>query len=443
MATKSNGLPSHWNVRRLDEVATIIDSLHKTPIYSDVGRPMIRVTDVQGGFLKTINALRVSDEVFDEFTRRYKPKRGDIVFSRVGTYGNASYVNTDEDFCLGQNTALLSPKINGRFLHLFLQSRDAQQQIDDSAVGSTQKTISLKSIAALHIPVPPHDELEAIAAMLGALDDKIELNRRMNATLEAIARALFQSWFVDFDPVRAKLDARQPTAVDPATAALFPSEFEHSQLGPIPKGWSVEQLQNVVKVVRGRSYRSTELATSSVALVTLKSFNRGGGYRADGLKPYTGEYNSEQRVTAGDLILAFTDVTQAAEVLGRPALVERTHDYAALVASLDIGIVRPTTERVSIPFLYCLFLTDTFRHHAYSHATGTTVLHLGAEALPSFKTVLPPAPLMRRFSEVLHCLFDRKKANEGESVTLRTTREALLPKLLSGELRVGPLNDAS
>ena len=164
----NNGLPTGWHVRRLDEVATIIDSLHKTPTYSDAGHPMIRVMDVQGGFLRVTDALRVSDNVFEEFTRRYKPKRGDIVFSRVGSYGNASYVNTDEPFCLGQNTALISPAINGRFLHLFLQTADARRQIDELVVGSTQKTISLKSIAALQIPIPPRDELEAIAAMLGA-----------------------------------------------------------------------------------------------------------------------------------------------------------------------------------------------------------------------------------------------------------------------------------
>ncbi len=222
MSERAQLLPESWEVRRLDEVATIIDSLHKTPSYSDVGNAMVRVTDVQGGFLDLTKTLRVSTEVFREFTRRYAPRKGDMVFSRVGSYGNISYARTDTPFCLGQNTALISPRINGRFLHLFLQSQEARWQIEQVVVGSTQKTISLKSISALQIPVPPPDEIEAIAAVLGALDDKIELNRRMNATLDAMARALFQSWFVDFDPVRAKLDSRQPPGLDPTTAALFP-----------------------------------------------------------------------------------------------------------------------------------------------------------------------------------------------------------------------------
>src|SRR5204863_6514313 len=111
-------------------------------------------------------------------------------------------------------------------------------------------------------PLPPLAEQEAIAAVLGALDDKIELNRRMNTTLEAMARALFQSWFVNFDPVRAKLDGRQPTGLDPATAALFPNEFEDSELGPIPKGWHIGKLGEVATNPR-RTVRAHEIASGT------------------------------------------------------------------------------------------------------------------------------------------------------------------------------------
>src|SRR5262249_44075281 len=161
--------------------------------------------------------LSVTEDIFEEFTRRHVPQQGDIVFSRVGTYGNASYVATDAPFCLGQNTALIHPKINGRFLHLYLQSSPSREQIEQSVVGPTQKTISLKSIGALQVPVPPKQELQAIAHIVGTLDDKIELNQRMNETLEAMALALFKSWFVDFDPVRAKAEGRDPGLPQPSS----------------------------------------------------------------------------------------------------------------------------------------------------------------------------------------------------------------------------------
>jgi type I restriction enzyme S subunit len=258
----------------------------------------------------------------------------------------------------------------------------------------------------------------------------------MNATLEAMARALFQSWFVDFDPVRAKLDGRPPAALDPATASLFPEHLEDSSLGHIPQGWKACPLAELIEVVKGRSYRSEELAESKTALVTLKSFLRAGGYRTDGLKPFTGEYKPNQRVRAGDLVVAFTDVTQAADVIGKPALVRSDDRFETLVASLDVGIVRPKSKHVSIPFLYCLFLTAEFQAHTYSHATGTTVLHLGSTAIPSFVSVVPPVDIAEKFAERADPIFRLIDENAKQSRTLATLRDTLLPKLLSGELSV-------
>ena len=238
-------IPDHWKMCKLDEVCIITDSLHKTPEYSDCGLPMVRVTDIKGGFLDLSGAALVSREIFVEFTRRHGPQKGDIIFSRVGTYGNASYVNGETPFCVGQNTAVISPTINSRFLHLCLQSPLLQRQIEHSAVGSTQKTISLKSIASLRVPLPPLKEIDAIAHILGTLDDKIELNRRMNETLEAMARAIFKSWFVDFDPVRTKAEGRDP-ALSKEISDLFPSHFQDSDLGEIPDGWPAMRLVEVL-----------------------------------------------------------------------------------------------------------------------------------------------------------------------------------------------------
>jgi hypothetical protein len=249
---------------------------------------MVRVTDVQGGFLDLSKTLRVSEEVFHEFTRRYAPKKGDMVFSRVGSYGNVSYARTDTPFCLGQNTALISPHINGRFLHLFLQSAEARWQIEQVVVGSTQKTISLKSISALQIPIPPPDELEAIAAVLGALDDKIELNRRMNATLEAMARALFQSWFVDFDPVRAKLDGRPPPL---STLPPPPSS---------PSTWKTPRLDTSRKVGRlGKSKTAAcRFRTAAHRAAMNRAFGRVETYRGSLQAKFDNQSSQQRRASS-------------------------------------------------------------------------------------------------------------------------------------------------
>lgn len=342
---------------------------------------------------------------------------------------------------VNQHVAIIRPQpksLDARFLRYVLVSHEYQSRLLALAsAGATRPALTKSMIEELDIPSPPLAEQKAIAEVLGALDDKIELNRRMNGTLEAMARALFQSWFVDFDPVRAKLDGRPPAALDPATAALFPEHLEDSPLGHIPKGWKACPLTELIEVVKGRSYRSEELAESKTALVTLKSFLRGGGYRTDGLKPFTGEYKPNQRVRPGDLVVAFTDVTQAADVIGKPALVRSDDRFEALVASLDVGIVRPKSKHVSIPFLYCLFLTAEFQAHTYSHATGTTVLHLGSTAIPSFVSVVPPVEIAEKFAERADPIFRLIDENAKQSRTLATLRDTLLPKLLSGELSVG------
>src|SRR5437762_7316434 len=161
-----------------------------------------------------------------------------VVLGRKGVVGSVFY--TDQDYW-PHDTTLWVKNFHGndtRFVYYFFKS--VAHEIAGMDVGSANPTLNRNHVHPLPTKWPPLVEQQAIAAMLGALDDKIELNRRMNATLEAIARALFQSWFVDFEPVRAKLDSRQPAGIDSATAALFPNEFEDSELGHIPKGWDAK-----------------------------------------------------------------------------------------------------------------------------------------------------------------------------------------------------------
>ncbi|MFN4023164.1 MAG: restriction endonuclease subunit S, partial [Hydrogenophilus thermoluteolus] len=193
---------------------------------------------------------------------------------------------------------------------------------------------------------------------------------------------------------------------------------------------------DVVEIVKGCSYKSEELAESTTALVTLKSFARGGGYRTDGLKSFTGKYKQEQVIVPGEIIIACTDVTQAAEIIGRTAVVRRSRRYQTLVASLDTIIVRPQSERVTRAFLYYLGRSDSFVAHTYSHTTGTTVLHLGKEAIPTYRHVLPPREIVRQFDVVASNALSRTDALEDESERLVALRDTLLPKLISGELRV-------
>lgn len=291
-------------------------------------------------------------------------------------------------------------------------------------------------VQSLPVWVPELTEQRAIASALRALDAKIDLNRQMNTTLETTARALFKSWFVDFDPVRARAEGRAPAGMDAATARLFPDGFERSEIGDIPRGWHAGAYGPGLTVVKGKSYKSDELQPSRTALVTLKSFLRGGGYRADGLKEYVGPCKLEQVVNPGEVVVAFTDVTQAAEVIGRPARIRADERYERLVASLDVGIIRPSAPELPPNFLYYCFLEPAFRDHTYAHSNGSTVLHLAAGAVEKYVGLWPSVESASAFAALVRPFVEHQDANWRQSDGLAALRNALLPRLLSGELRV-------
>ena len=271
----------------------------------------------------------------------------------------------------------IEDKTDNLFVYYLARDPSLRTFAIHSMQGSTgRQRVDANSLGLFEFALPPIEEQRRIAHILGALDDKIELNRQMNETLEAMARAIFKSWFIDFDPVKAKMERQKPIGLDTETAALFPSAFQDSLLGKIPKGWAVEKIGNLVEIVKGRSYRSTELTESDVALVSIKSIRRGGGYLPDNLRPYTGKYNPEQVITPGELVIAYTDLTQEAEIPGKPAIVRGDEKYQTLVPSLHLRIIRPLESTVSVRFLYCLFRERHFQSHIYGYADGTTVLQL-------------------------------------------------------------------
>lgn len=397
------------------------------------GIPFARIPNVVGRFDFKGTDLLSRDLV--DAVKRSRP--GDVVFTSKGTVGRFALVqsNTPEfvyspQLCFWRS---LKPDfIDPIWLYYWMQGRQFYAQFK-SVAGQTDMAeyVSLKDQRMMTIDIPPLSQQRRIAGILGALDDKIGLNRNMNDTLEQMAQALFKSWFVDFDPVRTKAAGRQPAGMNKATADLFPDSFVDTELGKIPKGWEVVRLGDEVVVTRGCSYKSEELAASPTAMVTLKSFKRGGGYRQDGLKAYTGAHKPAQVVHPGELVVSYTDVTQAAELIGRPAIVGSTKNFGKLVISQDVSVVRPTSH-LTISYLYRLMMEDAFKAHTYAHSTGTTVLHLSSNALPSFKFSKPSKALFMAFDQVAANLLKITETNNTQSRSLEAIRDTLLPRLLAG-----------
>ena len=428
-------MTSEWAEVTIEEITSKLgDGLHGTPIYSENGEyHFINGNNLVNGRIIFDGKTKRCDA--EEF-RKYQKPLGNrtILVSINGTLGNVAYYK-GEKVILGKSACYFNLKVDieKRFVGYIVSSSIFQKYLEQIATGTTIQNVSLKSMRGFSFKLPPLDEQKAIASVLGALDDKIENNRRMNETLEEMARTIFKSWFVDFDPVHAKAAGNAPAHMDDETAALFPSSFGDDGL---PKGWKWRKLGDCVTLTKGRSYKSAELQESDTALVSLKSFLRGGGYRPDGLKAYIGTYKDEQTLNSGDLIVALTDVTQAADVIGKPAIVRSDNEFKTLVASLDVGVLRSIEPSVSIPFLYCMMMTHDFQTHIYGHTSGTTVLHLGKEGVPTYEFGMPTCEVLDKFTTIAKPIFSKIELNAGNSNALAELRDTLLPKLMSGELRV-------
>ena len=290
----------------------------------------------------------------------------------------------------------------------------------------------------LPLSLPPIGDQRAIAGILGALDDKIELNRRMNETLEATAKAIFKSWFVDFDPVRAKLDGRQPPGLDPTTAALFPDRFETSDLGRIPQGWEIKAISDVTfRVTKGDTPRNEAVEAAPpndrlIPMLRVNAITEGGEVLLNKVEfiPESIHLGKSKRS-----ILAVNDILYTnAGTIGRVALVQE--DILPANTNQAIAIIRPDPAHVPPVFLYMLVRQSEFQtvlHHNIVHAVQA---NLALGKISDARSIFAPIATLSQLSEPIVRVLERVFRNRRESRTLAALRDALLPKLLSGEIRV-------
>jgi type I restriction enzyme S subunit len=283
------------------------------------------------------------------------------------------------------------------------------------------------------VPNPP--EQKAIAAVLGALDDKIELNRRMNATLQAMARALFQSWFVDFDPVRAKLDGRKPAGLDDATAQLFPSFFGESDVGHIPKGWTSQAVGDVVDCVGGGTPSTKE-----------PKYWVGGTYHWTTPKDFSSLQapillDTDRKLTEDGIAKISSGLLPAGTLLLSSRAPVGYLAIAAMPVAINQGFIAlKCNERASNFFM--LNWCQMNMAEIESRATGTTFAEISKQNFRPIRVVLPTNELMAAFTAKVAPLYAQITANLHQSRTLARLRDVLLPKLLSGEMVVNELHGA-
>ncbi len=277
----------------------------------------------------------------------------------------------------------------------------------------------------------------SVGCLLSEIDERIDLLRQTNATLESIAQAVFKSWFIDFDPVRAKAEGREPEGMDAARAALFPAEFEESALGSIPKGWRVSSLAEHVLAERGLSYKGAGLCAAGEGLPmhNLNSVLEGGNYKYAGIKHYSGEYKDRHIAVAGDVIVANTEQGHEHRLIGFPAIVPSRYERAIYSHHIYRVRLKPGSP-LSRHVLYYTLMVPAVREQIIGCANGSTVNMLKVAGLEIPQFVCPSSGAAKAFEELAGPLRQQMEANVERSEVLSALRDTVLPRLISGKLRI-------
>ena len=379
--------------------------------YVSTGTPIVTVEHLGNRRFSKQNLPLVSDDDKKRLSK-YLLQEGDIVFSRVGSVDRCSYVTSAENDWLFSGRCLrvrCGNNCHPLFLYYYFCKESVKQYIKSIAVGATMPSINTKLMAEIPILLPKLEEQRCIADILSSFDDKIELNRRINDNLEQQAQALFKSWFVD-------------------------------NSNP---NWEETSLSEVASFVGGYSYTGEELTDcSNIAMATIKNFGRNGGFKADGFKEinHSAKLKECHYANLFDILVAHTDLTQNADVIGNAELLLTYGKYNSIIFSMDLVKVLPK-ETFPYRFLLAAMLKNKlFKGHSLGYVNGTTVLHLSKKALPDFEIRKPSDSESKMMDEVLASYYKRMAELLQENDRLISLRDTLIPKLMSGKLKINDLN---
>jgi type I restriction enzyme S subunit len=423
---------SNWYTTTIGEIADVYDGPHATPQKTAQGPIYLGISNLVNGRIDLNSVEHLSEEDYTKWTRRIEPRAGDVVFSYETRLGEAAIIPLGLRCCLGRRMGLLRVKkewVVPEYLRYAYLGPEFQELLRQRTVhGSTVDRIPLIEMPQFPIRLPPLPEQRAIAAILGALDNKIELNRRMNATLEAMARAIFQSWFVDFDPVRAQAEGRE-TGLPAEIAALFPDEFVESEIGEIPAGWKIKTIGELAGVVGG-STPSTKDPTywtdGQHCWVTPKDLS-------SLITPVL--ISTERKITDAGLAQIGSGLLPPGTVL----LSSRAPIGYLAISDIPVAInqgfiaMKPIE---GVPSVFLLYWAESAREEIVARANGSTFLEISKANFRPIPVVAPDRDVFAAFGDLVGPMHEKVVLNEKQSFRLATLRNNLLPKLVSGQLQV-------
>jgi len=435
-------MAGEWRTARIEEVAERVamgpfGSSIKVETFVPEGVPVISGQHLHGWRVDGSAGFNFITPEHAEKLRNANVRRGDVIFTHAGNIGQVSYVprNSAYDrYVISQRQFYLRPDLNKalpEYLVAYFRSPEGQHKLlaNTSQVGVPSIAQPVTYLRSIEIPLPPLPEQHAIAHILGTLDDKIELNRKQNETLEAMARALFKAWFVDFEPVRAKIEGRWQSGQSlPGLPAhlygLFPDRLVESELGEIPEGWEVISVDTEFDITMGQSPPGT-------------TYNEIG----EGLPFYQGRADFEFRFPKRRVFCtAPTRLAKIGDTLVSVRAPVGDINMALEDCAIGRGIaaVRHKTSSRSYTYHFMSSISDVF---ARFDAEGTVFGSIGKKDFHSISHVKPPRDLVLTYEKLAANLDDEVEKNERESRTLAQLRDTLLPKLISGELRVSEVEE--
>jgi len=339
-----------------------------------------------------------------------------------GLYNDIPVAMAVIDVAYNQDVKCIEPKIadllNNFLLYWFKGNKvTLSNMLEATSIGAGK--FDMDRLFNLDVNLPSLQEQQAIASILSALDDKIELNLQINKTLEEMAMVLYKHWFVDFGPFQN-------------------GNFVETELGMIPEGWEVSLFSKFYDLKKGLSYKSKFYSKNGLPMINLKCFDKNGGFREDGIKYYSGDFKQSNVVKPGDLMIAMTDLTQDRAVLGSPIICPEIGSGANVIASLDIGILKQNNvfpENLNLYFNYKM-RTKIYHEYILGYGNGSTVMHLDKKGVLEYNSIVPSPDVILEFNKIVGKYRGLMMTNVHEIKALTTLRDTLLPKLISGEIRV-------
>lgn len=416
-----------WKEVRLGDVCDLIAGFaFKAKDFGEFPTKVIKIGDIKPPFVDYVGQVGVDISNYDiNRLSKYTVKYGDYVLAMTGaTIGKVGKYISENFSYINQRVLKFSPKqnVDADFINYIICSNIfAKYVVNFVDSESAQPNISAPTISKFAFQIPSEkDDQHRIASILSSLDRKIELNNKINADLEEMAQAIFKNWFVDFEPFKN-------------------GKFVDSELGMIPEGWKVISLNEILDNVSGYSYKGSELQSSNIAMATIKNFERKGGFKTEGYKEIviSKKIKETQFVNMFDVLVAHTDLTQNAEIVGNPAIVLSKGGYEKLIMSMDLTKVISKIDGVTNGLLYCILSTSRFKEHALGYVNGTTVLHMSKKAVPEYTCAFPKdINQIRDLCITLDSIYKRMAVTYDENSRLSTLRDTLLPRLMSGEIEV-------